>query len=372
MALNFSKMVNLYEKIHPILMKMEYLRQVRQDEYKKLSKKCKLTKEQKKQIDKFFLENYGEKVPYDYHQLYTAFHGKFHEYYIPEYIFRGYIESTMNPPLHRKVLKDKNLLELLCQNVEGARTPKTFASCAMGRFRTAERELISKDEFIKYISNLGECVCKPTIDSGSGKNVIVCNLVNGVDTISGDSAEKIVKDFDKNFLFQEKVVPHEVLSTLYPDSINTFRVTSYIFEDKIYHCPIVLKMGSGGAFLDNVNAGGLFTFVSDDGYVGEKALLKKEDKQFTHHPDTGVKFEGYHIPQVKKMIEVSERIHSLIPQLGSISYDFSIDKDGNIVVVEFNLDGSGFRMQQLVTDAPVFGDNTKKMLKWVRDNKRKK
>lgn len=47
----------------------------------------KLTNIQKKEIDDFFLENYGEKVPYTWHRHYTAFRGTFDKAFFPELIY---------------------------------------------------------------------------------------------------------------------------------------------------------------------------------------------------------------------------------------------------------------------------------------------
>lgn len=67
-------------------------------EFKKVKnskRKClytELTKEQKEAIDKFYLENYGEKIPYNWHQLYTSFTGNFDEKYFPEFLYIPLLE----------------------------------------------------------------------------------------------------------------------------------------------------------------------------------------------------------------------------------------------------------------------------------------
>ena len=369
MIKNFEGVVGLFEKIHPFLMKIRYNKEIKDKQHKKITQNYILSKKEKDQVDKYFLENYGKKVGYEYHQMYSVFHEGFKEYYIPEYVYRADFEPLMNPTLHRKVLGDKNLLGLLCRDIDRARIPKTYASCSMGRYQNEKKEFLSKEAFIDYISNIGEFICKPTIDSGSGRNVRLYNLEKGIDKKTGKSAKEIVEEYGKNFVIQEKIESHDVLKTLYPNSINTFRVISYIFENKIYHCPIALRMGSGGSYLDNANAGGLFAYVSDDGDLGEYAFFEKENKKFKAHPDTNVTFLGYNIPQTKDIIRVSEEIHRSLPQLGTISFDFSIDKDSNIVIIEINLDGAGLQIPQIATDQPVFGENTSKILQWIKNQK---
>jgi len=44
---------------------------------KKIMEQRPLTDQEKSEIDTFYLENYGEKIPYMWHQYYTAVTGNF-------------------------------------------------------------------------------------------------------------------------------------------------------------------------------------------------------------------------------------------------------------------------------------------------------
>lgn len=46
-----------------------------------------LTPEQKAAIDRLYLENYGEKIPYTWHRHYTAYTGQFDVNYFPELLY---------------------------------------------------------------------------------------------------------------------------------------------------------------------------------------------------------------------------------------------------------------------------------------------
>lgn len=55
-----------------------------------------LSKEQKEQIDDFFLSTYGEKIGYSWHQNYAAHSGKFDYKFFPELLYIPEFETFQN------------------------------------------------------------------------------------------------------------------------------------------------------------------------------------------------------------------------------------------------------------------------------------
>ena len=78
---------------------------------KALWEKVTLTAEQKEQIDSFFLEHYGRKIPHHWHRLYQSYTGTFCADYFPEILFSTRLEWTVNNRAVAGFLGDKNLLE---------------------------------------------------------------------------------------------------------------------------------------------------------------------------------------------------------------------------------------------------------------------
>ena len=68
----------------------------------------KLTKEQKRAIDKFYKKHYGKKIPYTYHRLFMAYTGVFDEKYIPEMLYAPYLERFLTDPSFGNVFTNKN------------------------------------------------------------------------------------------------------------------------------------------------------------------------------------------------------------------------------------------------------------------------
>ena len=63
--------------------------------------------------------------------------------------------------------------------------------------------------------------------------------------------------------------------------------------------------------------------------------------------DTGITFKGYQIEQFDEMVAVAKKGHTNLPHFDFIGWDITVDKDGNVVVIEFNADPD-MRLDQLI------------------------
>lgn len=223
----------------------------------------------------------------------------------------------------------------------------------------------SRNDIIAGLSNIGEVVIKPTVDSGSGKNVRFLKIENGVDDYSKETLEEIMAQYNNDFNIQECIKNGEVLKKLYPDSVNTFRVVTYIWNNRICHMPITLRIGQGGNKLDNAHAGGMFVAVTDEGSLYEKAFTEFKD-EFIEHPDTHVLFKGYKIPEVSRILRTAELMHAKTPQLGVMSWDMTLDECDQVVLIEVNTIGQTVWFPQMASGRSAFGDNTAEILQSVR------
>ena len=60
------------------------------------------------------------------------------------------------------------------------------------------------------------------------------------------------------------------------------------------------------------------------------------------------------------------RLHYVLPQIGVSNWDFTIDENGDVVLIEGNLQFGGIRLAQMATGEPAFGGHTAEMLRWLR------
>lgn len=367
--------MNLYRKIEKFLkrlilffwksfIKIHEKRNIKKKKH--LYRNIVLTNEQKNQIDVFYKNNYGKKIPYDWHRLYQSYTGKFDYRYMPEYIFSTNLELRKNKRLDVLPFENKNLIDVLfTRNEKDVRCPKTIMMCVDGVFFDQERNILTAqqafDLLYAYKEATYQAVIKVTMDSSSGRGVQVLNLVKGVDTITNKELKEILNQKGDNFVVQEKIIPYETFEKLYPNAINTLRVITYMTKENIKVAPIIMRIGRGGGYVDNAHAGGMIIAVNDDGTLSDKAFTEYQEI-FTSHPDTKVVFAGYQLFNVEKIKRVAINLHKNVPMLQFVSWDFTVDNNGEIVLIEANLHSQSIWMPQIAHGKACFGDDTAEIL----------
>ena len=333
----------------------------------KLIKSVSLTTAQITEINQFFKENYGKKIPLYWHRLYQSYTGSFQKDYFPEVLFSTKLEPYANPYRMAELLGDKNLIPLLFKDVNGVRIPRTYISCTNNLYQNSERHYILQDDVNKILKNIGFCVIKKSIDTSSGRDVQVCNFVAGIDQKTKKGVQEIIKAFGDNFVVQEYIRQNLVLANLNKSSVNTFRVITYILDGKVFTCPLALRMGRSSSDRDNIHYGGLSIGVKEDGSLMSLAFSEYGNK-YTEHPDTKVVFKDYVIGEnfVKKTMRAAMLLHERIPYLKILSWDLTIDEDGMVTIIEVNTTGQSAWFPQMVTGKSLFGFNTSKILKLIR------
>lgn len=331
---------------------------------KNIYEKVFLSEEQISEIDRLYIDNYGEKVPYIWHKHFTAFTGEFDSNYFPETLYIPEFEYYMNlNSNYAAVLEDKNFLPLLAAGV-GIKTPKTILSCTKGFYYNASTPLSKKDA-VAYISDIGKAFVKPSTDSSSGEGCFVVDFKNGIDTISSKSAKKIIDEIGSDFCIQEVIVCSDSIRKIYPHGVNTFRVITYRWKNDICIIPVIMRIGQGGSVVDNAHAGGMFIAVNNDGTLHETAFTEFK-KEYKSHPDTNMVFNGYKIQNFKKIIDYAKKMHANVPQIGSVNWDFTIDDTETPVLIEANVNGGGIWVIEMAHGCGPFGEKTPEILRWLK------
>ena len=232
------------------------------------------------------------------------------------------------------------------------------------RYFDHSHQLISREEAVRLLSEAGKCIIKPSVDSDSGRGVRVLILENGKDVKTNQGIEEVLASYQKDYLIQQFVKVHESIKTLNPSSVNTFRIVTYICNSKVFHSPLAMRIGAGDAEVDNIHAGGLVIGVSDSGVLNEYAFSEYGKKVY-QHPTSGITFKGYKIPNVQNAINLVEQMHLMVPRLTFISWDVTIQENGEPVIIEMNTRNQSAWFPQMVNGKSLFEKNTKEMIRMI-------
>ena len=359
--------VKVLYKLNAVRQKFIEIKKIKEKKRVFIQNKVSLTNEQKEQVNKFYLKHYGKKIMLNWHKNYYAISGKFDYKYFPESLYIPYFERLLNNPNYYKCLQDKNVTELFIKGLDYVKSIDYYAKCVNGLLTNDKGEIIDINQLSRILE--GErCFIKSTVDSNSGKGCRVCHFINNKDQKTNENIVDIIKTFGNNYVIQHLVKNSSFLSKLNPTSLNTFRVITYILDNKVYHMPVLLRIGRYGKFLDNAHAGGIFIGIDDNGDLLEFAH-SEFGGNYDRHPDTDVVFKGYCIPEVTSVIDVAHKLQTLFPQVGCINWDLTLDENNDVVLIETNMRCGSVWLPQMAHGKSAFGDNTERVLEIIRNNK---
>ena len=231
--------------------------------------------------------------------------------------------------------------------------------------RDGEGKELGRAQALSLLRDIGEVFIKPSVGTSSGQGCFVASFEGGRDARTGKTADETLAPLGDDFVVQKRLRCHASIAGIYGGSVNTFRVITYRWKDEIYHMPACMRVGQGGRYLDNAHAGGMFVGISDDGSLGEKAFTEFRNV-FTAHPDTGVIFRERKIELFPKVLQAARRMSELLPQVGCVNWDFTIDETGTPILIEGNMRCGSVWLSEMPNGCGPFGDRTPEVLRWMR------
>lgn len=266
-------------------------------------------------------------------RVYKKFNG-FSPYYLAP-MWYNEIRAVVNPQKQLQALENKAMCDIYFPQLN---FPESYVRKINGVFYDREMNILSEENVIKILSQKEGFVIKPSIDSEQGKGVKI------VKTKDESVICKIINESDNNFIAQEIIKQHSIISGLNESSLNTFRVTSLYLNGK-YNAVTSLKVGKKGSDRDNWDCS-YWINVEKDGILSEKGY--DYNINVVNKTDNGIAFSGLKMPMYDEMIRFVERNHKLLfPNCCVVGWDITIDITDNIRVIEVNLDTPGTKIEQL-------------------------
>lgn len=279
-----------------------------------------------------------------WHDAYALANGRWSPGYLPEDVFYTLVEPALNPFQRTERLCDKNLLALL----GFPNLPKVLAHVVRGRLYSPDfRPATWKAVLPKNLNE--EVVVKPARATGGGRGVTFILARDVPDYISKLMEARGPIDV----IVQECIRQHEILATISPSSVNTYRLLTFRVDGEVRLLSAVLRMGVGSSRVDNSAAGGLACGITSHGELHPFAF----DKHFTRyesHPTSQVAFAGMRLPAFEKSVDAALDVHRrLLPDLDLVSWDFAISDQNEPVLIECNVRYQEINFHQLC-NGPIF------------------
>jgi hypothetical protein len=144
--------------------------------------------------------------------------------------------------------------------------------------------------------------------------------------------QKYASVIDRGFLIEARAENHPDLDTIYPDSLNTMRLTTAKTADGLWHVLLpYVKFGRNGSQVDNMSAGGLFAKIDDTGRIGTIYCAKTGD-EFERHPDTNAPVTGTTIPYFEEAKQLALDASQVYGFISTVAWDVGITPDGPVII----------------------------------------
>ncbi len=295
-------------------------------------------------------------------------------HYVPYDYFVFNIQPKLNNAKHFLYVEDKQMYDRLYGNLN-VLMPKTIFRCNEGIFMDEEYNRIS--DIQNFLNQTNQNLfLKKTNGSHGGLGIEKYISKDGwfYDLKNNEKLDiqKLYKRYKGNFIVQECHEQHDALENLHQNSLNSLRVDSYrsVKTNEVHILMASIRMGRNGSFIDNVSSGGMAVGIKIDD--NNEAMLREfsfkpfSNSRITSHPDSNIIFKDYKIPGFPNVVAAIKKLSNVVPAYRLIAWDFSIDKEGNAVMIELNSTGAIWGSQEN-NGTPFFGKFSEEVRDFVKN-----
>lgn len=188
--------------------------------------------------------------------------------------------------------------------------------------------LENRQKALEFLTAHPIFMCK-SIDGDGGKGVrkmAVADFGTVQQTYDAIAAEM------GNCLLEELIVQHPLVSTVYPDSVNTVRCVTIYKDGEVHFVGTCFRIGNHGSHVDNFSSGGMVAPVDvNTGIVTDGGIDRPKNK-FMVHPQTGTPIKGFQFPDWQAAMDMVRAAAKEIPGLRYVGWDIAFSDKGPVMV----------------------------------------
>ncbi|MEM6579212.1 MAG: sugar-transfer associated ATP-grasp domain-containing protein [Pseudomonadota bacterium] len=300
--------------------------------------KCALSLNTENRIRDYAIEVLGSKTHIPWLRVYAAYAGEWKEGWLPG----NYFSRTVAPHVTlRTSAGAKSMIRRVLQDESVPDVGYFLNSFWLDR----NYEEIPPGEIVDRLFEDRDSVIVKVDRSYAGK---------GVSRIRRADFDLAVIRRMGNVVFQRPIEQHEELDRFCSDNCATIRITTVKTPGtKARNCGGHIRFGRNGSDIVNVDEH-VRAPVEDEatGTVGARGNGKRW-LTFETHPDSGLKFGGFVIPGYPEAVRLCEALHDRNPLSMIIGWDIAIGRDGEPIIMEWNLGRVGIRYME-AAQGPCF------------------
>lgn len=156
------------------------------------------------------------------------------------------------------------------------------------------------------------------------------------------SAAQALEEYHKSGVVIEELIEQAPgMAAIHPQSVNTLRIPSVLIkgsggEPELRLFNPTLRVGRSGSLIDNLSAGGISALIDPEtGRVISDGADKKGN-YYKLHPDTGIAFRGFQIPDWEEAVSMVRAAAMAVPDNHYCGWDLALSAKHGWCMVEAN------------------------------------
>jgi hypothetical protein len=291
------------------------------------------------------------KVDPGWAQVYCSINGIASPYYIPSDLWFVLIRRMRAESHAHRDQQDKNYLDTLFGG--SVRMPVAVARRVSGTMLDGGFHLISFDDALERCMQYDELVVKPSTETHGGENVCFITRT-GSDAEFREELSSAMKRMGRDFIVQLPLRQHPDLAALNPDSVNTLRMLTLLWNGEVRLIGALVRVGVKGIRVDNPHSSnGVSCVIDENGCLTETAY----DRDWNGHKELpcGIVCKGYRIPHYEDVKKKVFELHARIPYAKIVGWDMTVSEDGVPTMIEANIGAPEIYFHQIAA-GPMFKD----------------
>lgn len=232
------------------------------------------------------------------------------------------------------------------------------------------------DEFAQFCKTTPVFVKKPLTES-QGKGV---GLVKTDESTDLKELFRELREDSDRMVLEAVIEQSEITGAFNKDSVNTVRIITFNCNGEVRLMWSFFRTGRKGSFVDNAGSGGVFAGVDVNTGILESDGGDELGRKFLCHPESGIKYKGFQLPDWDKAVALAKELAVSIPSMSYIGWDFAYDKNNEWVIVEYNSHPEFVQQgptdhgcrQEFLDTIDIYNKSKKKKRNKKKNNKKKK
>ena len=299
----------------------------------------------KRTIKAYARERFGSAAFWPHLAHYAEIRGAFIKGFIPE----DYFIYILEPKLNQKAYKNFGDQRTLDHRRFGDFAIEPLFMFISGTCYTPDCERLGESELKTFLAAYDDTIVVKQEFGWGGKQVRIIHS-------SEFKAEELKTNI--NYVIQPYIKQHQILMDLYPHSVNTFRITTFLKKDRsVEVLYAMLRFGVDGTKVDNLSSGGNCLFIDSSGNPSSTGYDELCIPVGEQHKNTGYPFADLKIPMFPGIIEKCKTAHLRFPYLRLIGWDVCINEAGEAKLIEWNTDKPTVSLEDAMF-GPFFPDDS--------------